>query len=92
MFLIGYVAVVGRDALVGPATSYIAGELRAQKARLGWTLDEIEIRSGVPRTTVDRAMKGKTALAVEVLLPLCLAMGLDAASLVAAAQESSDTQ
>ena len=79
---------MGRDALTGPVTSFIAGELRAQKGRLGWTLDEIEAQSGVPRTTADRALKGKTALAVEVLLPLCQAMGLDAAALMVAANKS----
>lgn len=89
MFPIGYVAVVGQEALVGPATSYIAGELRAQKARLGWSLDKIAIQSGVPRSTVDRAMKGKTALAVEALIPICSSLGLDVVSLVteAAAQK-----
>lgn len=77
---------MGRNALVGPATEFIAGELRAQRSRMQWTLDDIAERSGVPRSTVDRAMRGNSAIAVEVLIPLCAAMGLDALDLVSRAQ------
>lgn len=73
---------MGRQALVGPVTSYIAGELRAQKSRHRWSLDWISERSGLPRSTVDRALKGEVALSVEVLVPLCIAMQLDAATLL----------
>lgn len=66
---------------VGPATTYVAGELRAQKARLEWSLDTIAERSGIPRSTVDSALKGQTAIASEVLFALCDALGLDAGAL-----------
>lgn len=62
---------------VGPVTAYIAGELRAQQARQSWTLDRIEELTGVDRSTAARAMKGQSAIAVEVLIPLCVGMGLD---------------
>lgn len=75
--LIWYIADMGRESLIGPATEYIARELRAQQARYQWTLNEIAERSGIPRSTVDRALKGRSALAVEVLIPLCAAMDLD---------------
>lgn len=35
-----------RTPLAGPATAYIAGELRAQRARKGWTLDDLEALTG----------------------------------------------
>jgi len=73
---------MGRNALRGPVTSYVAGELRAQRSRMRWSLDYIAERSGLPRSTVDRALKGEGALAVEVLVPLCIAMQLDVASLL----------
>jgi transcriptional regulator with XRE-family HTH domain len=76
---------MGRNALTGPVTSYIAGELRAQRSRKRWTLDEIAARSGLPRSTVDRALKGDGALAVEILVPLCEAMDLGLSVLLAEA-------
>lgn len=73
---------MGRNALVGPVTDYIAGELRAQKSRRRWTLDEIAERSGLPRSTVDRALHGQVVISVEVLVPLCQGMQVDAAALL----------
>lgn len=67
---------------VGPATEYIAGELRAQQARNGWTLDDIAARTGVDRSTVQRALKGASAIAAEVLVALCVGMGVDLSSLM----------
>ena len=59
---------MGRGQLTGPATAYVAGELRAERARQGLTIDELAERSGVAKTTANRALKGDTALAVEVLI------------------------
>ena len=73
---------MGRETLSGAATRYIAGELRAQKARMGWSLDDIAERAGVSRQTVNRALKGESAIAVEALIMLCAAMGLDVVKLV----------
>ncbi len=80
-----YCVGMTRDRLVGPATAYIAGELRAQKARHNWTFDDVAERSGVARSTVERTLKGEHAIAVEVLIPLCDAMGLDVRVLVSEA-------
>lgn len=63
-------------------TAYIAAELRAQKSRQQWSIDAIAERSGLARSTVDRALKGTSALSVEVLLPLCEALELDASGLL----------
>ena len=73
---------MGQRGLTGEATKYIAGELRAQKARMGWSLDDIEVRAKVPRSTVDRALKGEGTLAIETLILLCQGMGLDLVALV----------
>ena len=72
----------GRGQLTGPATAYVAGELRAERARQGLTIDELAERSGVAKTTVNRALKGDTALAVEVLIPLCAALRIDLGQLL----------
>lgn len=90
MFPIGYVADMGRQSLIGPATEYIAGELRAQQARHSWSLDTIAERTGIARSTVDRALKGKSALAVEILIPLAAGMGLDPAKLLTDAAKHRD--
>lgn len=76
---------MGRVKLVGPTTEYIAGELRAQQARRSWTLDDIVERTGVARSSVDRALKGKSALSVEVLIPLAAGMEVDLGALLKAA-------
>lgn len=73
---------------MGPATEYIAGELRAQRSRQQWTLDDIVKRSGLARSTVDRALSGKSAIAVEVLIPLCRGMDLDPVKLLTEAQRA----
>ena len=76
---------VGRNARAGPVTAYFAGELRAQKMREHWSIDQIANRAGLARSTVDRALKGSSAISVEVLVPLCEAMGLNALTLLGAA-------
>ena len=73
---------MGRGQLTGPATAYVAGELRAERARQGLTIDELAERSGVAKTTANRALKGDTALAVEVLIPLCAALRIDLGQLL----------
>lgn len=62
---------------MGSVTLYIAGELRAQRARLGWTLDELAVRSGVPKTSVANALKPRGGITAEVMSALCGAMGMD---------------
>ena len=82
MSLFRYVWGVTRTPLTGTATAYIAGELRAQLARKGWTLDDLEALTGVARSTINRALSGKGAISVEVLIQLRAGMGLDVVSLV----------
>ena len=73
---------MGQKKATGPVTAFVAGELRAQKARRGWTLDDLEERTGIPRTTIDRILKGQSAIPVEILIPLCIGMDLDAGELL----------
>ena len=79
---------MGRQKSVGPATAHIAGELRAQKARRGWTYDDLEERTGLSRSTIDRALKGDTAISIEVLIPLAAGMELDLSILIDQASEA----
>lgn len=83
---------MGRQALVGPATRYIAGEFRAQQAREKLTLDEIAEASGLSRATVNRALKGESAIAFEAIFPMCAALGLDALKILEEAQARSRTE
>ena len=78
---------MGREQLVGPATRYIAGELRAERGRRDLTVERLAEASGVAKTTVVRALKGETALSIEVLIPLCHALGIDSGSLLDEAQK-----
>lgn len=80
----------GSRKAIGPATSYIAGELRAQRARLGWSFAELEERSGVPTSTADRALRGKSGIPVEILIQLCVGMGMDVGELLRDASELSE--
>jgi transcriptional regulator with XRE-family HTH domain len=70
---------------VGPATSYIAGELRAQRARLGWTFDDLARQSGIPRASAANALSGKRSIDAETLIDLCSSMGIDPRGLISEA-------
>ena len=73
---------MGRNSLVSPVTAHIAGELRAQKARHNWTFDDLTERTGLSRSTIDRTLKGNTAISIEVLIPLAQGMEIDLAKLL----------
>lgn len=75
-------AKANRRATVGPATQYISGELRAQRARLEWTIDDLVKNTGVPRATAQRAMSGESAIPTEVLVALAVGMGMDIGQLM----------
>jgi len=82
------VLAVGRKpGPVGPATEYLAGELRAQRARLSLSFDDLVQRTGLPRATIFAALSGQRAIAAEVLVMLCTAMNLDAGALMSSAAQ-----
>lgn len=79
---------MGRESLTGLATDLIAAELRAERARARLTLRELEDRTGLSRATVDRALKGESAIAVEAFVALCQALNISASGLMAAAESA----
>lgn len=73
---------MGRESLHSAVSEYIAGELRAQRARLDLTFDQVADMSGVKRGSVVRAMSGKSAITIDVMIPLCRALRLDVGKLL----------
>lgn len=73
---------MGREKLTGPATQYVAEELRAQRARLKLTYADVETATGLSRMTVLRALSGDAAIAIETAIRLCDAFGLDVGLLI----------
>lgn len=68
---------MGRSQLTGPVTEYIAGEIRAARARKRLTFEQLADMSGVSLTTLKRAEKGESAIAVEILFPIFTALDID---------------
>ena len=60
----------------------IAEELKALRSRRGFTLDELELASGVSRSTIWRIETGKSDPNVEQMTRLSRALGLDLPRLV----------
>lgn len=64
---------MGREQLIGPATAYIAGELRAERARQGLTFDQVAERAGVARGQLGDGSAGSGAnLSAFAALPMAL--------------------
>lgn len=63
-------------------TEFIASTLSARKLELGLTLDQIAERTRWDRNTVDRSLKGQSALAVEAFVDIARAMDLDPADVL----------
>lgn len=79
-----------RRATVGPATEYIAGELRAQRGRLGWTMEDVADNTGVSKSTAARAMTGETSIPTEILVLLANGMDMDIGKLTTEASKFVD--
>lgn len=76
---------MGARAATGPITTYAAAELRAQRARLEMTYDELAARAGLSKPAVMGALKGRQAIAMENYFALCRALGVDGVRLFAEA-------
>lgn len=63
----------------------VAAELRAQRARIEITQEEVSARSGVPLVTVQRMLAAKRPIDVAMLDKLARALETDAASVLGAA-------
>lgn len=81
---------MGARAATGPITTYVAAELRAQRARLEMTYDELAARAGLSKPAVMGALKGRQAIAMEVFVALCRALDVDGARLVAEAVKAEE--
>ena len=76
---------MGARAATGPITTYAAAELRAQRARLEMTYDELAARAGLSKPAVMGALKGRQAIAMENYFALCRALEMDGVRLFAEA-------
>lgn len=76
---------MGARAATGPITTYAAAELRAQRARLEMTYDELAARAGLSKPAVMGALKGRQAIAMENYFALCRALEIDGVRLFAEA-------
>lgn len=76
---------MGARAATGPITTYAAAELRAQRARLEMTYDELAARAGLSKPAVMGALKGRQAIAMENYFALCRALEIDGVQLFAEA-------
>lgn len=70
----------------------VAAQLRAERAALGWTIDELAQRADIPAISVRRYLKGERQIDVSVLYALASALGLTAGQVVEAAQERLDRE
>ena len=69
----------------------IAEELRAQKARMGKTNDDIADEVGLSPVTVLRYLKGQRQIPIDVFGDLCKALGANAADMTRIAYEFQST-
>lgn len=63
-------------------TAEIAAQLRATRARRGWTLDELAARSGVSRRLIVQLEQGEGNPSLATLLKLARALGITLANLL----------
>ena len=82
---------MGARAATGPITTYAAAELRAQRARLEMTYDELAARAGLSKPAVMGALKGRQAIAMENYFALCRALEIDGVKLFAEAVKAEET-
>lgn len=67
--------------------SAIAGELRAQRARISMTIDELVEKSGISKSAVLYYLNEKRQIPMPAFYELCAALGADPAELFIAAQK-----
>lgn len=66
----------------------IAAELRAQRARKQFTLDQLAEKTGLSKATVLRYLNGQRQIPMDAFGELCLALEADAAALFLIAHEA----
>ncbi|MCH5645117.1 helix-turn-helix domain-containing protein [Gordonia sp. ABSL49_1] len=70
----------------------VGAELRAERARIGWSRDETAERAGVPVRTLQRYEDGSRAIPVPVLWRLLTAFAVDFAEFERAVTRTRDQQ
>lgn len=60
----------------------VRARLRALRVAHGWSLDELADRTHLSASTLSRIETGHRTIGLDVLLPLCTALGTDVATLV----------
>lgn len=73
-----------KKSLSGPGTVYVATVFAKKKKELGRSVSyrTIERDTGLSRVTINRALSGSSAIAMDTFLRLCRALRLDPAKLV----------
>lgn len=66
----------------GDVESLVRARLRALRSARGWSLDELASRTHLSASTLSRIETGHRTIGLDVLLPLCTALGVDVASLL----------
>lgn len=69
----------------GPLNLAIGAELRAARARAQMTIRELSAASGVPRSTLQKMLKGEAGMDAEYLHRVCSALGVALHDLIAQA-------
>jgi UDP-N-acetylglucosamine 1-carboxyvinyltransferase len=65
----------------------VAANVRAERARLGWTQQQLADLLGTSQTTVSQVERGRRALDLDDVLALCAALQVPAQSLLVGADE-----
>lgn len=81
---------MGSRAATGPVTEYVAAELRAQRGRREMTIDDLAAQTGLSRSAVSAALKGRQAIAMEVFVALCRALDIDGPRLLGEAARAEE--
>lgn len=72
--------VVNREA--SDLSKRVAAELRAARARLGFTWTDIEAATGISHSSMQRYLAGDVDIRVDKLMLICEAAGLDVAEIL----------
>jgi transcriptional regulator with XRE-family HTH domain len=71
---------------IGPLTTSVAAELRAERARLGMTLEQLAERAEVPYSTLGKILQAQTSIDVNQLHAVSTALGLSMREVVERAE------
>ena len=66
----------------------VAAELRAERARVGISYDDLVESSGIPKSSVQRYLGGKRDIPIPALLDLCRGLGVSAQLIFERAHDS----